>query len=332
MRPPKPWPGDPAAIWAASAPESAPAPAPASAARSASTEPPDLSRLEDFARRAASPMPGPASAILFAIVGVGAIVYALVIPSIVPEPPEDAQGFYGLFLFALRWHWIAPLMIGVWCLIHAPQIYRKDRRDHPREVRELYDAYRDRGILCETFPTDLKVLGGDGWYDAVIGIDVRTDPARAAQVKRAFRTWFAELASDAKAAQAMRSRNGEHAVRPATDIFGSEAEGGYLIRQSHWHGRWTLLIPDPPNSVERWARLNIVDLPGPARSGCGPCADPQASPARIAAMRSGRTRKPTWLVSIVCTSHGLSGVKAFPSLMKTSCNATGIEVSFVIRM
>lgn len=253
MRPPKPWPGDPEAVWAATAAVATAPPRP---------DPPDVSGFEDFERLAAPPMPGLASAILFAVFGTCMIVYALVMRPFLPAPVEDVGGFFGAVLFVMRWHWIAPLVLGAWCLLSAPRIYRKDRRDHPREVRELYEAARDRGVMCETFQTDFKVLGGEGWYDAVIGVDARLDAVRAARVRRAFEDWFALLEADSKTAHEMRYRHGEREARSAVDFFGPEAEGGYLIRQPHGPGRWTLLVPDPPNSAHRWARLYVDEPAG----------------------------------------------------------------------
>lgn len=248
MSPSKPWPGDPGAFWAAAASGADPLPR---------RTPPDLTRFEDFERLAGWPKPGAGSAIIWLVFGVVYLGYAIVAFAIRPDPIEGAEGLWAAFEFAVRWHWVVALVAGVWALLHAPRVYRKDRSDHPKEVRDMYEAARDRGIVVETFPADFKVHGSGGWSSAVIGIDARLDPVTAARIRRAFKDWFAHLRTDSKTAHAVRDRNGERAVRSAADLFGPEAEGGYLIRHDYFRKRWMLLVPDPPNSSKRWEQLPI---------------------------------------------------------------------------
>ncbi|THV29100.1 hypothetical protein [Glycomyces paridis] len=248
MRPPQPWPGDPAAVWAATA---APDDAPERPA------PPDLSSFADFERLAAPKDSSRAGAVVLAVSGVLFLAYGLILMAVMPGPVEGVEGFFAAVIFVVRWHWIAPLAAGAWFLASAPIAYRRDKRDHPGETRDLYEAARERGVVVETFPARFRVLDTEGTAPATIGVDVRLDAADAARIRRAFDAWFDRLDAEPKAVDRAQRRNGEREVRPAEDLFGTEAAGGYLMRRTHWGQRFTLLVPDPPHSTRRWARLPI---------------------------------------------------------------------------
>lgn len=247
MRPPTPWPGDPASFWAA---------ADTSRALPRAT-PPDLASFDDFERLAAPRESAKTSAILLTVFGALFLVWAVFSFLLRPDPLEGGGAVMDVVVFLTRWHWVAVLAVAIGFLLSAPRAYRKERRDHPKEVRDLYEAVRDRGVLVEVFPASFKVLGNDGWSSAVVGIDARLDPVAAARIRHAFKAWFAHLKTDAKTADKVRSRNGSREVRSAADIFGPEAEGGYLIRYDWIAKRWLLLVPDPPNSSRSWELLFI---------------------------------------------------------------------------
>ncbi|WP_051393198.1 hypothetical protein [Glycomyces arizonensis] len=247
MHPAEPWPGGPDAIWAASA-NTAPAPRPPA---------PDVTGFDDFVRRAAPSEPGLFGPVVFAVLGAIFLVYAFVFRAYMPEFPDDVDGAVAVILFLAAWNWLGALALGVWCLITAPRTYYRDRRDHPGEVRALYAASLDRGVVCELFPTGFKVLGGDGWDPTVIGVDARLDEAAAARVRRAFADWFAAVEGDKRTDREVAHRHNGRDVLPAEEVFGREAEGGYLIRGDYRRGRWALLIADPPATKRSWSVLAI---------------------------------------------------------------------------
>lgn len=249
MHPAKPWPGDPGAIWAASA-NTAPEPRPPA---------PDVTGFDDFVRRAAPPEPGLLGPVVFAAFGIVFLVYALVFSLNLPEVPDDVDGAVAVILFLVAWNWVGALAVGVWCLIMAPRTYYRDKRDHPGEVRALYEASRDRGAVCELFPTGFKVPGNDGWDPTAIGVDARLGEAAAARVRRAFADWFAAVEGDKRTDREVSDRHNGRDVLPAEAVFGREAAGGYLVRKTYRHGRWALLIPDPPATKRSWAVLPIDD-------------------------------------------------------------------------
>lgn len=247
MRPPQPWPGDPEAIWAAADPGEPPQ----------RPVPPDLTAFEDFERLAAPPETAKSSAITLSVIGTVFLVWAVLSFAFRPEPVASDGGVVAAIMFGVRWHWAGVLVAAVWFLASAPRAYRKERRDHPREVRELHEAVCDRGVVAEVFPAGFKVLDSNGWSKAVIGVDARLDPASAARIRRAFRDWFAYLRSDDAAARKVRNRHGEREVRSAAEFFGPEAEGGYLIRHDLAVKPWMLLVPDPPNTSASWELITI---------------------------------------------------------------------------
>ncbi|WP_026931409.1 hypothetical protein [Glycomyces tenuis] len=250
MRPAKPWPGGPDAVWAASAGTSAQHRPPA----------PDVSGFDDFARRVAPREAALLSALLFVFLGVGLLVYAIVVASLMPELPEGLDGFDAVVLNLMKWHWVVSLVVGAWSLlVTAPRTYLKDKRDHPGETRALYEASLDRGVVCEVFATRFKVPGSDGWDRTVIGIDARLDGERAARIRRAFTDWFAAVQSDVRTDKEVSKRHGGRDVLPAEDVFGPEAAGGYLIRQSVVGTGWMMLIRDDPVARREWTRLRIEE-------------------------------------------------------------------------
>ncbi|MCD0442371.1 hypothetical protein LO763_01855 [Glycomyces sp. A-F 0318] len=246
----KPWPGDPEAVWAAAA-----HPLPREALRPMSA-PPDVAGFDDFAARVA-PRPGIASAIISLIAGIFFSAEGIALLALRPDwRPDDAEGFEAVFFFALHWHWLPAIAAGLWFLFSAPRIYRREYREHPGEVRALYEAFHDRGVLCELFSTPYKVQSGDGWAAAALAVDVRLPPERAARVRRAFKAWFAVLADDKRADKEAADLHRGRDVLEATELFGPEAEGGYLVH-SGFMETWTVLIPDPPGGKKRWERLGV---------------------------------------------------------------------------
>ncbi|NDK92179.1 hypothetical protein GYA93_21815 [Gordonia desulfuricans] len=245
----KSWPCDPESVWAAAAPAAAPG----------RPTPPDIGDLDDFRRLAAPGDGAVGGAVVYAIAGAFFLAVGIVALFFRPDP-ADADGFLGVLQWLIRWYPIAPLAVGAAFLIAAPRSYRRDRADHPHEVRDLYEAATDRGILVEKAGASFRILDrSDGWVDAAVGVDVRLDAVRAAHIREAFRTWFALLGADAQAARHARNLNGRTEVRRAEEIFGPEATGGYLMRATYPNSAFALLIPDPPHTSNSWEELPIAD-------------------------------------------------------------------------
>ena len=244
------WPGDPAGIWAATRP---------TAGRTRRT-PPDLRDFEEFERLAAPGDSAIGGAVIYTVGGLFFLVTGIVGLIFRPDAPDASMGtFFSLFAWAVRWYPLLALAAGIGFLVAAPLTFRRERRNHPQEIRDLYEAACDRGILVETTAARFRIFDtGDGWVEAAVGVDVRLDPVAATRIRTAFHRWFTLLEQDRKAAQAMRVKNGRGDVRRAEDVFGPEAAGGFLLRLAYDDAPFALLIPDPPNNSARWEELPVA--------------------------------------------------------------------------
>lgn len=193
-----------------------------------------------------------------AVAGVLFLAMGIVLLVFRPESDGTESGSWAVVSFVMRWCWVGPIAAAISFLASAPRTYRRYRRDHPMETRDLYEASRLRGVIVEPFPARFRIHDtSDGQVNAVIGVDVRLDAAQAARIRLAFTTWFEQLDADRRSAREMRNQHGAEDVRPAEDFFGPEAVGGYLMRETWGVDRFVLLVPDPPHSGRRWEWLPI---------------------------------------------------------------------------
>ncbi|WP_226437859.1 hypothetical protein [Rhodococcus yananensis] len=102
--------------------------------------------------------------------------------------------------------------------------------------------------------------------DTMIVIDSILDDESTGRILRAFDLWFECLDSDPIARRAAQLRFGTATIVTGGEIFGPDAEGGFLVRDSDPAvGRWRLLIAAegsrgmPRGSYRRGEVLSVVD-------------------------------------------------------------------------
>ncbi|WP_116950461.1 hypothetical protein [Jiangella endophytica] len=106
----------------------------------------------------------------------------------------------------------------------------RGKRDHPRYLRELFVRINRDGTMVQTFLSTLRLEAHEGTDPSRIAVETRVGDAQAGRLFAAFHDWLDGLRHDGDATKAVRERFGSRRVLPATELFGPEAEGGYLLR------------------------------------------------------------------------------------------------------
>lgn len=267
------WAGDPAGAWRRAA-STGPDPAPPR------RQAPDLSDFETFARlvpQRGAYLAWPLMLLLFAAWSIGVGLY--VRPYQAARTPIDREHVDEpvatvLELLSMWPPWFLLLAVGAVLLVWAAVHCVRRRRDHPRYLRELYDEVRRDGVLVETFPSRLRLGADEGTEPAEIAIDVRVTDTQAVRLRSAFGDWLDGVRHDPAATRAVRDRYGSsRRVLPATELFGPEADGGYLLRGAATSS-WRILLPDDaatwrvetvrdPVAAERRVRSRTSPSPPP---------------------------------------------------------------------
>ncbi|SEE60436.1 hypothetical protein [Jiangella alba] len=235
------WPGDPAAAWRRTP---ADGPAPSSRRRN----PPDLSDFETFTRLLPRRGEYLAMPVMYGVGGAFCLAVGLHLMRYQrPLDPFDGSAPAWLGLIAYWPPWFLLLGLGVAGLCWAPVSYVRGKRDHPRYLRELYERINREGIMVQTFLSTLRLEANEGTDPSRIAIETRAGDAQAGRLHAAFHTWLDVLRHDDDAREAAQKRIGSRRVLPATELFGPEAEGGYLLRASSI-SQWQVLLPDGPTN------------------------------------------------------------------------------------
>ncbi|RIQ29616.1 hypothetical protein [Jiangella rhizosphaerae] len=249
-----PWPGDPAAAWRRAV---ADAPAEPPARR----RPPDLSDFATFTRLVPQRGEYLAMPVLYGVGGVFCVAVGLHLMRYQrPLDPFDGTVPAWLGLLAYWPPWFLMLALGAAALCWAPVSYVRGKRDHPRHLRELYERVRRDGILVQTFPCRLRLEATEGTEQAKIAVDARATDAQAARLHAAFGDWLDGVSGDPAATKAVRDRYGSsRRVLPATELFGPDAGGGYLVRGTVGSS-WRVLLPSTADDgAVRWSIEGVRD-------------------------------------------------------------------------
>ncbi|SDT30605.1 hypothetical protein [Jiangella sp. DSM 45060] len=249
----QPWPGDPAAAWRR-APIDGPAPP------SRRPAPPDLSDFETFTRLLPHRGEYLAMPLMYGIGGAFCVAVGLHLMRYQrPLDPFDGTlpGWLGLIAY---WPpWFLVLGLGVAWLCWAPMSYVRGKRDHPRRLRELYERINRDGIMVQTFLSTLRLEAHEGTDPSRIAIETRIGDTQAGRLHAAFHHWLDALRDDGDARTAAQERIGERRVLPATELFGPEAQGGYLIRATSINP-WQVLLPETgDDGTVRWTIEGVRD-------------------------------------------------------------------------
>ncbi|MFC0526978.1 hypothetical protein [Phytohabitans kaempferiae] len=222
------WPADPHQVWA-------------EATRAAVTHDVDLDRvpgppidtLEDFARRVDVPRTYLGAGLILGLFAATAALGTL-------------GATVGGGLDTIRpWGPLAGIAVAIALTVAAVVAIRQGRREHPEQIRAQHQRYLSNPapVLGQVYRTSFVVPAGDGWTPVVLVLDDRLGDERAGRVHAAVAAWCGRLGTDKKALEAAQRLFGSRGIVAVSEIFGDEADGGYLAREPHWQPGWRLILP-----------------------------------------------------------------------------------------
>ncbi|MGW0435767.1 hypothetical protein ACWDV4_24905 [Micromonospora sp. NPDC003197] len=217
---------------------------------------PPIDTLADFTRRVELPDPYVGWASLLGNFAIAAAITAMC--AAIDDGLASTRSELPLIPIAFVIVFTIVLVIALRC----------GRRKHPARSYAYHQRYLSSraAVLGQVYRTSLVVLGAGERIPIMLIIDDRLDDERTRRLHAAVAAWGERLDADQKALARAQKHFESRRVVPLTEIFGYEADGGYLTRltpQTPQTPGWALLLPHPAAADMASGRVEVLTVKNP---------------------------------------------------------------------